>query len=120
MISFLISLCCLSVQAPTTPHAATSQQHVAWVADAMKEMQTVKVGMTRKDLLRVFVTEGGLSTGLRRTYAYRNCPYFKVDVQFTPIGRPARDKEGRVTLEESPSDQIAAISRPYLDWAVMD
>jgi hypothetical protein len=40
----------------------------------MKEMQTVKVGMTRKDLLRVFVIEGGLSTGLRRTYAYRNCP----------------------------------------------
>jgi hypothetical protein len=83
-------------------------------------MQSVKVGRTRADLLKVFTTEGGLSTGLRRTYAYRECPYFKVDVEFEPVGRPARDAEGRVTLEESDADVIKSISRPYLDWSIAD
>ena len=58
-------------------------------------------GMTRADLLKVFTTEGGLSTGLNRTYVYRECQYIKVDVDFEPVGRPARDAEGRVTLVEA-------------------
>jgi hypothetical protein len=33
---------------------------------------TIKPGMTRKTLLSVFTTEGGLSTGLRRTYVSRS------------------------------------------------
>jgi hypothetical protein len=50
--------------------------------------------MTRKDLLRVFTTESGISTALRRTFVDRDCPYFKVDVEFTAVGRPNRDRDG--------------------------
>ena len=71
--------------------------HVVWVAEALKRMETVEPGMTRADLLRVFATQGGLSTGLRRTYAYRECPYFKVDVEFEAVARPPRAADGRVT-----------------------
>jgi hypothetical protein len=37
----------------TTSQAQTqlSQSHTAWVADVLKRMQTVKVGMTRSELL---------------------------------------------------------------------
>lgn len=56
--------------------------------------------MTRADLLKVFTTEGGISTGLHRTYVSRDCPFFKVDVDFRAVGRPDRDGEGRVTLIE--------------------
>jgi hypothetical protein len=45
-------------------------------------METIKPGMTREELLKVFATEGGLSTGLNRTFVSRDCPYFKVDVEF--------------------------------------
>jgi len=83
-------------------------------------METIKVGMTRANLLKVFTTEGGLSTGLQRTYVYHDCPYIKVDVEFEPVGRPARDRDGRVTLEEDRRDIITKISRPYLDWSIMD
>jgi hypothetical protein len=76
--------------------------------------------MTRAELLNVFTTEGGLSTGLNRTYVYRKCPYIKVDVEFKPVGRPARDKDGRVTLVEASGDVITKISRPYLEWSVLD
>ena len=97
-----------------------SQAQTEWIVNCLKEMQKVKVGMTRADLLKVFTTEGGFSTGLRRTFVYRECPYIKVDVDFEPIGRPARDADGRVTLVESNGDVIKKISKPYLDWIHWD
>ena len=45
-------------------------------------MQTIEPGMTRKELLEVFETEGGLSTGLQRTFVSQDCRYCKVDVEF--------------------------------------
>jgi hypothetical protein len=104
----------------TPADAQTPARHTAWVEQSLRRMRSVKAGQTRADLVKVFTTEGGLSTGLRRTYVYRECPYFKVDVEFEPVGRPARDAEGRVTLEESDADVIKSISRPYLDWSITD
>jgi hypothetical protein len=83
-------------------------------------MQAIQPGMTRKDLLVVFTTEGGLSTGLRRTYVSQECPYFKVDVEFQAVGRPNRDREGRVTLVEDDRDIIVKLSSPFLQFNVMD
>ena len=94
--------------------------HVAWVAEALEQMQTVKPGMTRADLLKVFTTEGGVSTRLWRTYVYRDCPYVKVDVEFEAVGAPARDPDGRVTLAESSDDAIKSLSKPYLEWSIVD
>jgi len=73
-------------------------------------MQTIKPGMTRKALLAVFTTEGGLYTDLQRTFVSRDCPYFKVDVEFRPVGRPARDADGRATLVEGEEDTVLTIS----------
>lgn len=97
-----------------------SHEQTEWIANSLNDMQTIKVGMTRTDLLGVFTTEGGLSTGLNRTYVYRQCPYIKVDVEFEPVGRPARDAEGRVTLIEANEDVIKTISKPYLEWSITD
>jgi hypothetical protein len=83
-------------------------------------MQTIKPGMTRRYLLEVFTTEGGLSTGLQRTFVNRDCPYFKVDVEFEAVGRPNRDADGRVTLVEGSQDVIVNISRPYLEFSVFN
>lgn len=102
-------------------HASQPQSdHEQWIADSLKEMQRVKVGMTREDLLKIFVTEGGLYTRSHRTYVYRGCPYIKVDVEFQSVGPSARDQNGRETLIESPNDVIAKISKPYLDWSNRD
>jgi hypothetical protein len=76
-------------------------------------METIKVGMTRADLLKVFVEEGGISTRKSRTYAYRKCPYFKVTFEFKPIGEQA-------AFPENPKDEIIKISRPFLQWLVID
>lgn len=39
-----------------------SQDHEAWVTHTLEKMETIKPGMTRGELLKVFTTEGGLST----------------------------------------------------------
>jgi hypothetical protein len=96
------------------------EDNARWVGEALTRMQSVRPGMTRADLLRLFGTEGGLSTGLRRTYVSRDCPYFKVDVEFHAVGRAEHDGEGRVTLVEDNRDIIANISKPYLEFSITD
>jgi hypothetical protein len=98
----------------------TSEAHVEWVTQVLKRMQTIKPGATRQTLLAVFMTEGGLSTGLQRTFVSRDCPYFKVDVQFRPVGRPARDESGRVTPVDGENDIIVKLSPFYLQFGIYD
>jgi hypothetical protein len=88
---------------------AQQPDHTAWVAQALKKMETIKPGMTREKLLTVFTTEGGLSTTQQRTYVSRDCPYFKVDVEFDAAGKA-----------ENPRDVIRKISRPYLQFSIID
>lgn len=88
------------------------REHSEWIAKSLKEIQNVKAGMTREDLLKVFDTEGGISTRKRRVYVYRECRYIKVDVEFEPVD------DGR--FDEDKRDRIVKISRPYLDWSVLD
>lgn len=117
-----ILLCALAliVSSQSLRDSQKSEENTKWISDSLREMKTIEVGKTRADLLKVFTTEGGLSTGLRRTYVYRKCPYIKVDVEFEAIGRPARDDDGRVTLEQSDKDTIKSISKPYVEWSIVD
>jgi hypothetical protein len=105
---------------PTGYPSQCSQSHVDWVTKVLERMQTIKPGSTRKALLTVFTTEGGLSTGLRRTFVGRDCPYFKVDVEFKAVGRPDQDEDGRVTMGEADEDIILKVSTPYLQFSVSD
>jgi hypothetical protein len=85
-----------------------------WVTGVMMDIQTIKPGMTRQDLLKVFTTEGGLSTRTQQTYVHKDCPYVKVDVVFKPVG------DGGATGMEGPRDEITRISQPYLQASIMD
>jgi hypothetical protein len=97
-----------------------AQDHKAWVTHALEQMETIKPGMTRQDLLKVFRTEGGLSPGLRRTFVSRDCPFFKVVVEFKAVARPDRDSAGFVTSVEDGQDIIVKISIPYLQFTNVD
>lgn len=105
---------------PQPTERRSSQDHVAWVAEVLTRMQTIGPGMTREALLKVFRREGGISTGMRRTYVSRDCPYFKVDVDFQAAGQPSRDENGREGLIEGSQDIILKISRPYLGFSYLD
>ena len=105
---------------PPLQSSCSDTDHTAWVAQQLSAMRSVTPGMTRKDLLKVFTTEGGVSTALQRTFVSKQCPYFKVDVQFEAVGRSERDKDGRETSVEGEQDRIVSISEPYLQFMVTD
>jgi hypothetical protein len=101
---------CSSVSAQSTTNNDLTKQ----ISAILIECQKIKPGMTRAELLKVFTTEGGLSTATHRTFVYRDCPYIKVDVDFTPS-----DPKQKM-IEERPTDTISKISKPYLDWTIAD
>jgi hypothetical protein len=88
------------------------ENHTEWVSECINRIQSIKLGSSRAELLKVFTTEGGLSTRSQRTYVYRDCPYIKVDVKFKAVDN---DK-----YEEKPDDIITEISKPYLQWSIMN
>ena len=87
--------------------------HSEWIAQSLREMETIKVGMTRADLLKVFREEGVLSTRTQRQYVYRECLYIKVAVEFEPV-------ETTAVLPENGQDKIVKISQPFLEWSIID
>jgi hypothetical protein len=93
-----------------------SEVHTKWIADTLKEIQTIKPGMTRRDLLRVFGEEGGISSRMWHRYIFHDCPYIKVDVEFFPS--PANKDDPKAYND--PNDIITKISKPYLEWSIMD
>ncbi len=88
------------------------ENHTDWISECMKCIQFIKPGATRGELLEVFTTEGGISTRLWRRYVYRQCPYIKVDVEFKAVDD---DK-----WTEKPGDIITKISKPFLEWSIID
>ena len=88
------------------------QNRTEWISECIKRIQSIKPGATRAELLKVFTTEGGLSTRSQRTYVYRDCPYIKVDVEFKALDTDKWD--------EKPGDVITKISKPYLEWSIIN
>lgn len=98
-----------------TPNSTNS----AWIGKVLVELQTIKVGMTRAEMKKVFKEEGGLSTATRRTYVYRDCPYIKVDFEFAQRGKQPKNAVDRA-VNESEQDIITKMSIPYLAFATRD
>lgn len=92
-----------------------AQERRQWITKVLYEVNKIRPGMIRGDLLKVFTIEGGLSNRWQRTYVYAGCPYIKVDVKF----RTASGAQGDVVKEEL-GDVIESISKPYLGWMTTD
>jgi hypothetical protein len=103
----------LAVFARSGAQSQDAKAHSEWIAQSLREMETIKVGMTRADLLRVFREEGGLSTRTQRQYVYRECLYIKVAVEFEPV-------DTTQVFPENGKDKIVKISRPFIEWSVID
>ena len=109
-LSLVVVVFALGIRGQRT--GGTTMSHTQWVSSVLKETQTIKVGMSRKDVLKVYTTEGGISTRSWRRYVYRQCPYIKIDVQFQPI-------QGN-SSQELPDDKLISISKPYLEYSIAD
>jgi hypothetical protein len=103
------------IQDESVPMSAElTQDRRQWIAKVLRQIGKIKPGMRRKDLLKVFTTEGGISARTQRTYVHTECPYIKVNVRFRVVSNESLD------LNEDPDDIIESVSQPYLAWTVID
>jgi len=58
----------LRLEPNTTPY---DSEQARWIREHLPELESIKVGMTRKDFLNVFMEEGGISTRPWERYVYR-------------------------------------------------
>jgi hypothetical protein len=99
----LILLVIWLVPCPADPPDKVDDSLTKKIELIINQTATIKPGQTRKDLLKIFTTESGLSDRNFRTYVYRSCPYIKVDVHFEEVGNPAGP------LNENDDDKIVSI-----------
>ena len=113
-ILFAIVLLLTATSLAPTQTPDTDLEHRKWILSVLESTGTVKPGMTREDLLKVFTTEGGISNRFQRTYVYKDCQYIKVTVEFEAASNP---DDG---LTEMPQDRIVKITMPFLQYMVVD
>lgn len=94
--------------------AKAPPEYSQWIADSLREIQTLGPGTTRADLLKIFQEEGGLSTRTERRFAYRDCPYIKVDLKFEPADTVSNKNANCA------EDKIRSMSQPFLEWSIGD
>lgn len=115
-VSGLFIAICLLISGTTVSHSqqpcSVDEEHTKWIASVMRAIDAIKPGMTREEMKEVLREEGGLSTRTDRTYVYKQCPLIKVKVVFTPTDADPGT--------ENPEDKVLSISRPYLEYSVMD
>lgn len=117
-VVLVMAAACLTAQEILTGsqnHPSYDVEHTKWISDVLSSIATIKPGMTRRELFGLFAEEGGLSSRKQKTYVYRHCPYIKVNVEFSLV-----DEMGQDAMAENPGDRIVSISKPYLEFAIMD
>jgi len=117
VLLFLLSTVTSSATPARRQTSATPQSHVEWVMQSLSRMESIKPGMTRGDLEKVFTPDGGLQTGA--VYVLRECQYFKVKVEFVSTRRPG-ERPKSPELEFLPGDVIKSISVPYIQRMIID
>ncbi|MDQ3817391.1 MAG: hypothetical protein M3362_06840 [Acidobacteriota bacterium] len=91
-----------------------SQNPRQWLEERYKEATSIKVGMSRAELMKVFEEDGGLQRIPASRYVLKSCPMIKVEVAF--------DVEYGQAYREKPDEElkIKSISKPYLEYMNTD
>jgi hypothetical protein len=97
------------------PRASQSERNCdQWLQERYREAASVKVGMTRAELKKVFSEDGGLQPIPANRYVLKSSNLIKVDVQF--------ESPADTNYRNAPDDHvhIKSISKPYLEPAYTD
>jgi uncharacterized membrane-anchored protein len=84
----------------------------AVVAEALTASYNIKPGMTRREVEKYFVRDGGAHFAEKTRYVYQSCDYLKVEVEFNlkPSGKDLN----------SPNDVVTATSKLFVENPAKD
>ena len=86
--------------------------HQQWLEARYREATSIQPGMTRSDLMKLFIEDGGLDAAPRRRYVLKSCYLIKIDVTF--------DKPAAYSSAPDNELKITDVSRPYLERMALD
>jgi hypothetical protein len=122
MIKTTLLLACLAsaLGAGALRLGAAEDDHRRWLAERYAEAVSVRPGMSRRDLRRLFRPDGGLQTIPSGRYVLKSCPLIKVEVKFAlPEGASPTDSRD----ENEGIDarlEITEVSKLYLEPEAAD
>ena len=87
-----------------------------WVAQCLKNFKAIKVGMTRKEVEKRLVRDGGIQGPSLGRFIHPACPHFKIDVEFS-VKRNPQDMN---RASWSPDDKVTKVSKPYIQLKFLD
>lgn len=123
----LVALCCLfTVDGATFRGPQSDPEKNRWLRERYVEATSIKEGMTRADLIKVFQIDGGMQRLLPTRYVLKGTGLIKVDVEFEvpSSGRIVPEDLRFEWLNLDHSDiqfvsneklKIKQISKPYLE-----
>jgi len=83
--------------------------HCTWLAERIKEVKAVKIGMRRRDIDKLMAEDvGGERFRNYARYMNLNCEYIKLDVRYN-LNKGTKTSDGR------DNDTVSKISAPLLD-----
>ena len=93
---------------------ANDQTHQQWLEERYNQATSIKAGMTRADLLKLFEEDGGLQTIPAGRYVLKSCRLIQIEVKF--------DTKYGVDYQPIPAKdlKITNVSRPYLERMAID
>ncbi|MGL4462538.1 MAG: hypothetical protein ACRC1K_10305 [Planctomycetia bacterium] len=98
----------------TGEEAKTYHAVNAWLEARHKEVESVKVGSTYAEVVKVFHHDGGLSAANSHRFVLILCPYLKIDVEF-------EDKPGVKVGHPVPvTAKVVSVSKPYFEREFAD
>ncbi|HEX8161756.1 MAG TPA: hypothetical protein VF538_07790 [Pyrinomonadaceae bacterium] len=115
--------------------ARAERAHDEWLRARYFEAASVKGGMTRADLIKIFRADGGLQPpGVPTRYVLKSSDMIKVDVEFeSPAGAKGRvspegsrreawgpDAGGNYLFVPDEKLKIRSVSKPYLEPSAYD
>jgi hypothetical protein len=122
----LLAVCCvLTVEGSTFLATQKDRDHDQWLKERYWEATSIKEGMTRADLVKVFRIDGGLQRLLPTRYVLKRSSFIKVDVEFEvpssgrivpeDLGFEWRDSNEDIQFIPNDKLKIKRISAPYLE-----
>lgn len=116
-IGILVIVGLLVILAPgihSGTQTANDQANQRWLEERYKEATSIKAGMTRADLLKLFEEDGGLQSIPASRYVLKCCQLIQIEVKF--------DSGYGVNYKPTPDEnlKIVEVSRPYLQRMAAD
>jgi hypothetical protein len=123
IIAVRIVACCLGTASAALIYSqvhsaptAVDLERARWVAECLKDFESIKVGMTRSQIEQRFPLDGGIQGVSIGRFAHPACPYFKIDASFE-FKRNAADQNRAIRADE---DKVVKVSKPYIESPFYD